>query len=78
MITVNLPAAAADERDDGEPQVEPGVLIEVPVVGHDEAQNASDLVEIIREKYGITDEDLDTLYNGMISVFVRGKQLAKN
>lgn len=52
--------------------------IEVPEIEHDEAQAASDLVELIKEKYDISDGDVDQLYNAMVKVFLRGKQLAKN
>lgn len=75
MIAINLIGAASD---DDKPQREPTVLVEIPAVGHEEAQNASDLVSIIQEKYGITDEDIDVLYNAMVCVYLRGKQLAKN
>lgn len=52
--------------------------IVVPDIGHREAQNASDLVEIIREKYSIEQDDFDLLYNCFLTVFVRGKLIAKN
>ena len=42
-------------------------------ISHQEAQNASDLVEILREKYTIEEEDLDILYNALVTVYVRGR-----
>lgn len=52
--------------------------IEVPEVCHEEAQAASDLAELIKERYDISDDDFDFLYNAMVKVFLRGKQLSKN
>jgi hypothetical protein len=47
-------------------------------VTHEDAQTASDSVELIRGRYGISDSDTDTLFGAFIAVFVRGKILSGN
>lgn len=74
MIVINL-VPSEDSKAPPEPKEH---NITVPDVSHEEAQNASDLVEIIREKYNIEQDDLDLLYNCFLTVFVRGKLVAKN
>ena len=45
--------------------------ITVPSIPRQEAQNAYDIVEIIRERYSIADDDIDLLYNAFLTVYVR-------
>lgn len=73
MLVINLLPS-----ENASPPEEKHFTIEVPEVGHEEAQNASDLVTIIQEKYNIDAEDIDVLYNAFVCVFIRGKQLSKN
>lgn len=73
MIVINL--AQSEDSKAPEPKEH---NITVPDVSHEEAQNASDLVEIIKEKYNIEQDDIDLLYNCFLTVFVRGKIVAKN
>lgn len=51
--------------------------IEVPSVTHEETQDAADLVSIITEKYDISEEDVDILYNAFVTTFIRGRLLGK-
>jgi hypothetical protein len=73
MVVINLLP-----KDEVSPVEEKHQIIDVPEVDHEEAQDASDLVDFIKEKYNIADEDLDLLYNAFVCVFLRGKQLSKN
>lgn len=46
---------------------------DAPLIPPEHAQIAADMVEQLREKYGITEEDMNALFNGMVMVFVRGE-----
>jgi hypothetical protein len=49
------------------------VTIAVPKVSGEEAAAATDLVEHLVEKYSLSTVDADTLFNAMVTIFVRGK-----
>jgi len=72
MLVINLLSDDTQEKQDK------NFTIEVPEITHDEAQGSADVVTFIQNKYGISDEDIDHLYNAFVTVFVRGKQLNKN
>jgi len=77
MLVVDL--TESDEAPESDaPLTEEKHLIEVPLIDHEEAQNATDLAEIIKDRYSIDDDDFDILYNAFVCVFLRGKQIRKN
>ncbi len=45
----------------------------MPGITNDEAADAAEVVTLIQEKYKISVEDIDTLYNSMLTIFVRGR-----
>jgi hypothetical protein len=61
-----------------EPVLEERQTIAVRYVTHEEAQAASDLVEELKETYGISARDLDLIFNGCVAVFLRGQILDRN
>jgi hypothetical protein len=46
---------------------------ETPVISHEDAQDAADIVAAVQDHYKISDEHMDALYSAMMTVFVRGE-----
>lgn len=45
--------------------------ISVPAVSGEDAAQATDLVEEIASRYGISDADLDALFNAFVAIYLR-------
>lgn len=45
--------------------------IPAPKVTHEQSQDALATLDVMQEKYGISSEDLDLLYNAMVAIFIR-------
>lgn len=56
-------------------EIDEFVSITVPAVGGTEATEATDLVESLAEKYGISTRDTDALFNAMVAVYIRGRMV---
>ena len=51
------------------------VSIMVPEVTSDEVDEATDLVEGIAARYKIPERDINALFNAMVTIFVRNRQV---
>lgn len=60
------------------PQCDTFDVEKMPVISQDDAMEAANTVEEFIEKYQISEEDMDTLFSSMVSVFLRGRYCTQN
>ncbi len=51
------------------------IPLQVPEVTGEEAENYSDLVESLAEKYSINDTDLDAMFNAFVALYIRNRMI---
>jgi hypothetical protein len=59
------------------PKTSPGgrTTIAVPEVSGEEAAQATDLVQSLVDRYGISTTDVDGLFNAMVAVYIRARMV---